>query len=153
MSSKINQKIKEMIIPVLKNIDLELYNIEYKKEGRNWYLRIYIDKVNGDVDIDDCSRASEVLSNELDKLDPIPNAYFLEVSSPGAERTLRNENEILNSINKNIMITTNEQINNQKVFEGRLEKFENDIITVSSGKTKIDIPYEKVVNIRQAIVF
>ncbi len=153
MSNQINQKIKEIVTPILENIQLELYNIEYKKEGKNWFLRIYIDKADGEVDIDDCGKASEVISNELDKIDPIPNAYFLEVSSPGAERVLRNKNEILNSINKNIMITTSEHINNQKVFEGVLKKFENDIITVTIGKSTIDIPYDKIVNIRLAVVF
>lgn len=153
MSIKINQKIRDVVIPILKNIDLELYDIEYIKEDKNWFLRVYINKVNGEVDIDDCGRASEALSIELDKIDPIPNAYFLEVSSPGAERELRNEQEILNSINRNIMITTNEKINNKMVFEGVIEKFENNIITITSGKTKVDIPYDKVVNIRLAVVF
>ncbi len=153
MSNKITKKIEEIIIPILRNINLELYAVEYKKEGNNWFLRIYIDKANGDVDIDDCSRASEAISIELDKVDPIQSAYFLEVSSPGAERPLRNEKEILNSINKNIMITTYEQVNKQKVFEGKLEKFENNIITVTYGTTKVDIPYEKVSSIRLAVVF
>ena len=153
MSIKVTQKIEEIVLPIVKELNLELYNIEYKREGNNWFLRIFIDKLDGEVDIDDCSKVSENLSAQLDKVDPIPNAYFLEVSSPGVERPLRNEKDILNSINKKIHITTTELINNQKVFEGILERFENNTLTIITNKSKIEISYDLIASIRLAVVF
>ncbi len=71
-------------------MQLELVEIEYVKEGKNWFLRLFIDKENG-VDIEECGIVSEKLSEKLDEIDPIPHNYFLEVSSPGAERPLKKE--------------------------------------------------------------
>ncbi|MGD9677156.1 MAG: ribosome maturation factor RimP [Vulcanibacillus sp.] len=153
MSIKVTQKIEEIVLPIIKELNLELFNIEYKREGNNWFLRIFIDKSDGEVDIDDCGKVSENLSIQLDKVDPIPNAYFLEVSSPGAERPLRNEKDILNSINKKIHITTTELINNQKIFEGILENFENNTLTVKCDKLKVEISYDLIASIRLAVVF
>lgn len=153
MAKKIIEIVEEMVKPILEKQELELVDIEFKKEGSNWFLRVFIDKENGGVDIDDCGRVSEELSNELDKVDPISNPYFLEVSSPGAERPLKNEKDIQKSIGKHIHITTYEQINNSKEFEGKLVNFENNNITLVEKKDEIVIPYDKVASIRLALVF
>lgn len=85
MSTKIKTTVEEMIKPFLDEHEFELVDVEYVKEGSNYFLRVYVDKEGG-IDLDDCGLISEFLSAELDKKDPIPDAYFLEVSSPGAER-------------------------------------------------------------------
>lgn len=86
--SKVTSIVEELTIPILEDLNLELVDIEYVKEGKNWFLRLFIDKENG-VDIEECGIVSERLSEQLDELDPIPHNYFLEVSSPGAERPLK----------------------------------------------------------------
>lgn len=88
-TTNIKSTVEEMIQPYLNEQGFELVDIEYVKEGSNWFLRVYVDKEGG-IDIDDCVLISEKLSAKLDENDPIPTIYFLEVSSPGAERPLKN---------------------------------------------------------------
>ena len=89
---KINETIAEIAEAFLKNEGLELYNVEFVKEGKDWFLRVYIDKLSDDteeyVSTDECEKVSRFLSNELDRLDPIEQNYYLEVSSPGMDRQL-----------------------------------------------------------------
>ena len=153
MGQKITQTVEKLVLPILDKQNLELVDIEYKKEGNNWFLRVYIDKEYGGVDIDDCGRVSEELSGELDKNDPIPNPYFLEVSSPGAERPLKNEKDISKSVGKFVHITTYDPISTKKVFEGKLLSFKDSVLTIEEDKKVIEIPYEKVAKARLAVVF
>lgn len=131
---------------------LSLVDVEYVKEGSNWFLRIYVDKEGG-IDIEDCGRVSEFVSAKLDELDPIEDAYFLEVSSPGAERPLKKAEDVTKSIGKYVFITTYEQIDGAKEFEGRLDEFDGTTLIVVIGRRKHAIPYNKVASARLAIVF
>lgn len=153
MKQKVTDIVKTMALPIIDKLNLELVEVEFKKEGSNWFLRVFIDKEDGGVDIDDCSAVSEELSSLLDKHDPISTAYFLEVSSPGAERPLKNEKDITKAVGKHIHVTTFEPINGKKVFEGKLLSFEQNLLSVSEGKINIEIPYDKVASARLAVVF
>lgn len=136
-------------------MQLELVEVEYVKEGKSWFLRVYIDKETG-VDIDDCGNVSEKLSEKLDEVDPIPQNYFLEVSSPGAERPLKKK-DFLNAIGKNVYIKTYEPILDEKEFEGILTSFDGEEVTlevrIKTRKKTIVIPFEKVAKARLAITF
>ncbi len=101
MSKKVTNLTAELVAPILDELALELADVEFKKEGPNWFLRVFIDSESG-VDLEDCSTVSERLSEKLDELDPISQAYFLEVSSPGAERPLKKAEDIQKSIGKNV---------------------------------------------------
>lgn len=90
MSDHVTSVAERLVQPILDDMNLELVDIEYKKEGQNWYLRVFIDKEGG-VDIEECGQVSEQLSEKLDEEDPIDIPYFLEVASPGAERPLKTE--------------------------------------------------------------
>jgi ribosome maturation factor RimP len=130
--------------------------VEYVKEGKSWFLRVYIDKETG-VDIEDCGNVSEKLSEKLDEVDPIPQNYFLEVSSPGAERPLKKEKDFLKAIGKNVYIKTYEPILDEKEFEGILTSFDGKEVTlevrIKTRKKTIVIPFEKVAKARLAITF
>ncbi|GGK13472.1 ribosome maturation factor RimP [Caldalkalibacillus thermarum] len=156
MASNVVELTKTLVLPILEEKALELVDVEFKKEGRKWYLRVYIDKPGG-VDIEDCSAVSEALSAKLDEVDPIDQAYFLEVSSPGAERPLKNEEDIRRAVGKFICVTTYEPVEGQKAFEGRLIQFDGENLTIEikvkhTTKT-VDIPYAKVAKARLAVVF
>ncbi|EGL81946.1 Ribosome maturation factor rimP [Caldalkalibacillus thermarum TA2.A1] len=156
MASNVVELTKTLVLPILEEKALELVDVEFKKEGRKWYLRVYIDKPGG-VDIEDCSAVSESLSAKLDEVDPIDQAYFLEVSSPGAERPLKNEEDIRRAVGKFIYVTTYEPVEGQKAFEGRLIQFDGENLTIEikvkhTTKT-VDIPYAKVAKARLAVVF
>ncbi|MGG3561782.1 ribosome maturation factor RimP [Neobacillus rhizosphaerae] len=154
--SKVTEVVEELAAPIFQELSLELVDIEYVKEGKNWYLRVYIDKDTG-VDIEDCGLVSERLSEKLDELDPIPHNYFLEVSSPGAERPLKKEKDFEKAIGKNVFVKTYEPIDGEKGFEGKLLEFDGQQlkieVKIKTRKKSIDIPYEKVASARLAVVF
>ncbi|ASS93196.1 MULTISPECIES: ribosome maturation factor RimP [Bacillaceae] len=156
MSKKVTEVVEELALPILEELQLELVEVEYVKEGKSWFLRVYIDKETG-VDIDDCGNVSEKLSEKLDEVDPIPQNYFLEVSSPGAERPLKKEKDFLNAIGKNVYIKTYEPILDEKEFEGILTSFDGEEVTlevrIKTRKKTIVIPFEKVAKARLAITF
>lgn len=156
MSKKVTEIVEELLIDILEKEKLELVDIEYVKEGKNWFLRVFIDKEAG-VDIEECSIVSEQLSEKLDEVDPIPTVYFLEVSSPGAERPLKKESDFHKAIGKHVNIKTYEPIDGSKEFEGKLLSYSAQEITLSikiKTRTKeITIPTDKVAKARLAVVF
>ncbi len=152
LSASIKSTVEAFALPWLTEHGFELVDVEYVKEGSNWFLRIYVDKEGG-IDIDDCGQISEFMSAKLDELDPISDAYFLEVSSPGAERPLKKPQDFLRAEGKHVLITTYEPIQGLKEFEGRLAAVTDDTLTVQVGKKEYAIPRDKVAGARLAIVF
>lgn len=151
--SKVTQIVTDLVTPILVEMGLELVEIEYKKEGSNWFLRIFIDNETGAIDIEDCGTVSNRLSLRLDEVDPIPTAYFLEVSSPGAERPLRKESDFRKAVGKHVHITTKEPIAGATLFEGELLAFEDGKLTVKEAKRTQEIALEQIDEARMAIVF
>ncbi|MCP1190248.1 ribosome maturation factor RimP [Priestia flexa] len=156
MGKSVKETVEEMVTPILEEMKLELVEIEYVKEGRDWFLRVFIDSETG-VDIEDCGAVSEKLSEKMDEVDPITHNYFLEVSSPGAERPLKKDKDFERSIGKHVYIKTYEPIEGAKEFEGELVAFDGTTVTLSiriKTRTKtVELPYEKVAFARLAIVF
>lgn len=151
-TANIKTLVEEMVMPYLEEQQFELVDVEYVKEGSSWFLRVFVDK-DGGIDIEDCGRVSEYLSQKLDENDPIPDAYFLEVSSPGAERPLKKEKDFVKAIGKHVYITTYEPVDGSKEFEGTLEAFDGETITVMVNKKAHALPYSKVASARLAIIF
>ena len=140
--------------------NMELLEVELVKEFGALILRFTIDKVGG-IDIDDTTLISEKVGLILDEIDPIDKEYYLEVSSVGLERELRNIDEIKANIGKYINVKTYEKLTvgkiSQKEFEGTLLSCEDNLVTmqfkVKQFKKEITIPYEKIAKIRLAIEF
>lgn len=154
--SKVTEVVEELVTPILTENGLELVDIEYVKEGKNWFLRVYIDKDNG-IDIEECGIVSERLSEKLDALDPIPHNYFLEVSSPGAEQPLKKEKDYQRAIGKNVFIKTYEPIDGEKAFEGILTDYNGETVTVEvkikTRKKTVELPFDKIASARLAVTF
>lgn len=154
--SKVTEIVSQLVNPIVEDMELELVDIEYVKEGRDWFLRVFIDKETG-VDIEECGLVSERLSEKLDEADPIEHNYFLEVSSPGAERPLKNHAHFEKAIGKNVFIKVYEPIEGEKTFEGILTSFDGKNATleikVKTRKKMINIPYEKIAKARLAVTF
>ncbi|MCG7407454.1 ribosome maturation factor RimP [Paenibacillus sp. ACRRX] len=148
----IRSVVEDMVNPYLEEHQFELVDVEYVKEGSSWFLRVYVDK-DGGIDIEDCGRVSEYLSQKLDENDPITDAYFLEVSSPGAERPLKKAKDFMKSIGKHVYVTTYEPIDGNKEFEGTLVSFDEATVVVRVGKKEHLLPYDKVASARLAIIF
>ncbi|MFD0711312.1 ribosome maturation factor RimP [Paenibacillus sp. GCM10027626] len=149
---RIKTIVEEMVRPFLDSNGFELVDVEYVKEGNNFFLRVFVDKEGG-IDIDECARISEYLSEKLDENDPIPDAYFLEVSSPGAERPLKKAHDVEQAVGKHVYVTTYEPVDGGKEFEGKLASFDGEQLVIEIGKKQVAIPYAKVASARLAIVF
>jgi ribosome maturation factor RimP len=154
LSSQVVKTTEELVLPILDDKNLELVDIEYVKEGKNWFLRIYIDK-DGGIDISECGEVSELLSEKLDEVDPIKEAYFLEVSSPGVERPIKTLEDFAKSIGKNVYVKLFEPIEGEKSYEGVLIDFKDDVATieykVKTRKKQVEIPFEKIAKARLAV--
>ena len=156
--SSVVETVTDLVTPILQDHDFYLYDLEFVKEGKSWYLRVYIDK-DGGITLEDCGLVSDELSEALDNVepDPIPQAYFLEVSSPGAERPLKKEEDYQRAIDHYIHISLYQQINGQKVYEGTLTQLSDKEITLDYlDKTRhrqITIDRQKIAQARLAIKF
>ena len=115
--AEIEQKTEELVTPIIDENHFELVDVEYVKEGANWYLRIYADKEGG-ISIDDCVLISRALEAKLDADDFIKDAYILEVSSPGLGRPLKKEKDFQISIGQSVDIKLYKAIDKQKEFTG-----------------------------------
>lgn len=152
-TATIKATVEQMVIPYLQEHHFELVDVEYVKEGSHYFLRVYCDKEGG-IDIDECGKISEFLSEQLDLNDPVPqHAYFLEVSSPGAERPLKKADDVRKAIGKPVYVTTYEPFEGSKEFEGPLLAFDGEQLTIQQGKKSYHIPYAKVASARLTILF
>lgn len=155
MSKAILTTVQELIEPLLETRDVSLFDLEFVKEGQDNFLRVYIDKPGG-VDIAECGIVSELISDVLDEKEPIEDAYYLEVSSPGAERPLRSPQEFIDHVNENIYVSLYVNIDGEKQYEGILQEFTDDIATIEykvKTRTKqVAIPYDKIALARLAVV-
>ncbi|MBD7983567.1 ribosome maturation factor RimP [Sporosarcina sp. Sa2YVA2] len=155
--SKITEDVEKLVSPIVKELELELVDVEFLKEGRDWFLRVYIDNPEGNIDIEQCAQVSEKLSEELDRTDPIPQNYFLEVSSPGAERPLKKEEDFEKAVGQYVFIKTYEPINGMKEFEGHLLAYGPETaeieIRIKTRTLQVEIAKEKIAFARLAINF
>ena len=123
------QKTEELITPFVEDKGFELVDVEYVKEGGNWYLRAYIDKPGG-ITVDDCEVISRSLSDKLDEEDCIEGAYILEVSSPGLGRPLKKEKDFVRNMGQEVELRTYRAIEKQKEFRGILDAYDKSSITL-----------------------
>lgn len=117
------------LLPLMEERHFELVDVEYVKEGGNWYLRAYIDK-DGGIAIDDCESVSRVLSDWLDREDFISDSYILEVSSPGLGRPLKKEKDFARSMGKQVEVRLYRAREKQKDFTGVLSGYDRGAVTI-----------------------
>ncbi|AJG97937.1 ribosome maturation factor RimP [Clostridium beijerinckii] len=136
------ERIEELVRPIVSELSCELYYVEYVKENGEFYLRIYIDK-EGRVSLNDCEAVSRRVSEVLDVEDPIKEAYYLEVSSPGLNRGLYKEGHFKKYIGSEVLIRLTSSLNGVKSVKGVLRDVSEDSILVE-GETEIKIPRDKI---------
>ena len=125
------QRTEQLLEPILKENNYELYDVEYVKENGNAYLRVYIDKEGG-ININDCELVSRSLSDLLDKNDFIADSYILEVSSPGLGRKLKKDRHFEKSIGEEVDIKLYKAIDNKKEWSGILIGFDDETISIET---------------------
>lgn len=122
-----------ILAPIVQEYGVSIYDVEYVKEGSEYYLRAYIDKPDG-VNILDCENVSRALSDKLDEEDFIADAYILEVSSPGLGRSLRKDRHLEASIGEEVEIKLFQPMDGSKEFAGILESFDKGSLTIRQGE-------------------
>lgn len=134
-------KSEALIMPIITANNFELVDVEYVKEGSNWYLRAYIDKPGG-ITVEDCELVSRAFSDLLDKEDFIDDAYILEVSSPGLGRPLKKDKDFARSIGEEVEIRLYKAVNKKKEDIGLLKAYDKDTVTIEHEEGD-EVTYER----------
>ncbi len=148
-------KVKELIIPLFLKEDIQLYDLSWHQEGKSRILQIAIMRKDGSMDIDTCAEMSEKISTILDEADIIASEYFLEVCSPGAERELKNEQQIVDAIDEFVYVKLKNPKAGMDAVKGFLRAYENDEAVIEymdkAVKRKISISADNIALIRLSV--
>lgn len=147
------QRTEKLLLPILERRGFELVDVEYVKEGSNFYLRAYIDKEGG-ITINDCEDVSRELNDLLDAEDFIPDAYFMEISSPGLGRQLKKEKDFARSIGKEVEVKLYKPLEKKKELEGILEEYDEETIRLRISEQEVlTLPRAGIALIKLAVHF
>ena len=138
--ASIEERVEKLIQEPINNLGYEIYDVQYVKEGKDYFLRIFIEKEEGSIDLNDCEKVNNEINDMLDEVNLIKDQYFLEVSSTGVERVIRKDEHLKKHIEDFISVKLFKPINGEKEFVGKLIDFnENEIkINVEDKEIVID---------------
>ena len=146
--ASIEEKVGNLVKPIIENIGYEVYDIEYAKEGKDYFLRIFIDNPKG-ITIEDCEKVNDAIKDKLDEEDYIKQQYFLEVSSPGVERILRKDKHLEQNIGKEININLFKKDNEgNKNYKGILKSYSSEEIIIKQESKEIRIERKNISQIK-----
>ena len=157
--SKVTDIVRSAVEPIIAERNDEFVDIEYVKEKGQNYLRIYVDKEPNGIDIDEIADLSELVSEKLDTLDPdpLPDPYILELSSPGAERPIKTENDWEKAQGEYVHLGLYQKIDGKKMYEGTLKSYNDDEVElevkIKTRRKTVVVPRKLIANIRLAIEF
>ena len=141
--ASIEEKITNLILPKVEELGYQLYDVEYAKEGKDYFLRIFIDSDKG-IDLNDCEKVNNSINDILDTADYIKEQYFLEVSSPGVERILRKDKHLQQNIGNIVTVNLFKSIDGKKQFEGILNKYDEKNVYLQQEKDIIEIERKNI---------
>ena len=146
--ANIEERVEQLLKSKIEEIGYKLYDVEYAKEGKNYFLRIFIDKESG-IDLNDCEKVNDAISDLLDEADYIKEQYFLEVSSPGIERVLRKDKHLEQNIGEEVFVKLfKKDENGQKEYLGTLKEFTDDMVIISIDMQDIKIERKNIALIK-----
>ena len=128
--ANIEEKVESLLKPTIEKLGYQLYDVQYAKEAKDYFLRIFIEKENGAISLEDCEKVNNEIEEKLDTADYIKEQYFLEVSSTGVEKQIRKERHLQENINEMIDVKLFKQVNNEKEFIGTLKSFDDNTISI-----------------------
>ena len=149
--SRITEIVAKLAQPVVENNGCELWDVEYIKEAGQWFLRVYIDKPDGTVSINDCEAVSRELDPILDEYDPIETSYTFEVSSAGAERSLKRPSDFERFMGSLAEVRLYKAKNGSKDFVGILKGYNDGNVTLEFGGNDITFEKSEIANVRLRI--
>lgn len=141
--SNIETRVENLLKNIIEDLGYELYDVLYLKEGKDYYLRVVIDKPEG-IDINDCEKVNNAINDPLDEADYIKEQYFLEVSSPGLERTLRKNKHFQSQIGNEILVKLFKPIDRKKEFSGILKSYSEDELVLEKENKELKIEVKNI---------
>lgn len=145
--AKIEERVENLVERPIQELGYEVYDVEYAKEGKDYFLRIFIDKPEG-IDLNDCEKVNNAINDLLDEANYIQEQYFLEVSSPGIERKLRKEKHFKQNIGNTVETKLFRPIEKQKSIVGVLKAYANDWITVEVDGKDVNIDRQNIAQVK-----
>ena len=146
--ASIEEKVTKLVEPIIENLGYELYDVEYAKEGKNYFLRIFIDNEKV-IDLNDCEKVNDSITDILDKENYIKEQYFLEISSPGIERVLRKDKHLEKNIGEEVTIKLfKKDENGKKEYLGKLKDFNQEKIVIEQEEKDINIERKNISQIK-----
>ncbi|MGN1299781.1 MAG: ribosome maturation factor RimP [Clostridia bacterium] len=147
--AKIEERVEELVTKPIDELGYKVYDVMYVKEGKDNYLRIFIDKESG-ISLDDCEKVNNAITDMLDEADIIKDQYFLEISSPGVERHIRKDKQLEEHIGKDINVRLFKPIDKQKELTGTLQKFDDEQVVLLINEEEITINRENISSMKRA---
>lgn len=142
--ANIEEKIENRISKIIENLGYELYDVQYTKEGKDYFLRIFIEKKDGEITLDDCESVNNAITDILDEDDYIKEQYFLEVSSTGVEKMIRKEKHLKENMGEIIILKLFKPINNSKEYIGKLKRYDNTTLTIELDDVDLEIERKNI---------
>jgi ribosome maturation factor RimP len=140
---QIVEKIEAIVTPVVEEMGLSLVDVEYMQDGGYWYVRIYVENLDGEITLEECAAISGKIDEDVDKL--IDQRFFLEVSSPGIERPLKKIEDFIRFQGEKVKVSLKHKVEDNKNFEGIIVKCENGVIFLELEEEKVlEIPFAEI---------
>lgn len=142
--ANIEEKIENRIVSIIEDLGYKLYDVQYAKEGKDYFLRIFIEKKDGEIDLDDCEKVNNAITDILDEEDYIKEQYFLEVSSTGVEKLIRKEKHLKENIGEFITVKLFKPIDGSKEYIGKLINYNEMDIIIEVNDEKINLERKNI---------
>lgn len=142
--ASIEDRVEALVTKPIENLGYQLYDVQYAKEGKDYFLRIFIEKPNGQISLEDCEKVNNEIEEMLDTADYIKEQYFLEVSSTGVEKIIRKEKHLNDNVDEYITVNLFKPVNNSKEFIGILKKYDNDNIYIDVNDEIIELERKNI---------
>ena len=143
------ERVESLIKQKIEDLGYQLYDVQYVKEGQSYFLRVFIEKENGSIDLNDCEKVNDGINDLLDEASYIKEQYFLEVSSTGIEKVLRKDKHLEDNIGNNVQVNLFKPVEllgkKLKEVQGMLKSFDKDTITlqIDNAKEEVEIPIQR----------
>lgn len=147
--ASIEERVQTLVEKSIQNLGYELYDVQYAKEGKDYFLRIFIENPNGQISLEDCEKVNNEIEELLDTADYIKEQYFLEVSSTGVEKIIRKEKHLKENIDEYITVNLFKPINNSKELVGILKKFDDETIYIDINGEIVELERKNIALIKK----
>lgn len=142
--ANIEERVETLVKPTIEDLGYQLYDVQYAKEGKDYFLRIFIEKENGTISLEDCEKVNNEIEEMLDTADYFKEQYFLEVSSTGIEKQIRKTKHLQENICEIIDVKLFKPINNSKEYIGILKKFDDETIYLEADNQIIELERKNI---------